>query len=156
MEKTISKLKSVKETGIPWLIQEADGENPEVEVSFGWEGYEVSDEESTTHHQEWVVTVGGEVGISSSDRSEVAKYIRKFKRHKVAEVIESRENFPTDGESFIVGRTEDGKFFFAWGWIFPFAEELPEKEVPDEENGFSYHPNSEKAVKAFSEAIEAE
>lgn len=50
-------------------------DNPEVEVYFGWQ------EETATGgitHDEWIVKVGGELGIASADPKEVIEYIEKL------------------------------------------------------------------------------
>lgn len=74
---------------------------------------------------------------------------------KVSEIIDSRENFPVDGESYIVGRGENGRYFFAWGPEIPYSEEVPAEDISDGESGISWHQTKDEALAAMKEAVEA-
>ena len=74
---------------------------------------------------------------------------------KVKEILEQKDSFPLDGEAYVVGQTEDGRYFFAWGWEYPKDNELPEKEVLDGANGFQFYNTEEEALGAMREAEEA-
>lgn len=74
---------------------------------------------------------------------------------KVVDIIKQRNDYPLDGESYIVGKTEDGRYFFSWGWSYPEQEELPEEEVANGVDGFKYYQTEDEAFGAMTEAIEA-
>jgi len=71
---------------------------------------------------------------------------------EVKEVIMILSNFPMVDEDYVLGSTEDGKYFFSWGWDI---EELPNEEVLDGESGISYHDTLKEAALTMKEAIEA-
>lgn len=70
-EAIVKKLEELKIRGT-WIPQEGDGDNPEVEVYFGWQ---TETDTGGITHEEWVVTVGGELGLSTDDANEAAEYI---------------------------------------------------------------------------------
>lgn len=74
---------------------------------------------------------------------------------KVEKTIEMRDNFPNDGEAYVVGKAENGKYFFAWGPEYPYAVEVPQYNIPDGENGISWHATEKKAMAELQEAVEA-
>jgi hypothetical protein len=74
---------------------------------------------------------------------------------KVEEVIEMKEDFPTDGEVSAVGKAENGKYFFAWGPEFPYADVLPRYEVPDGASGIKWYSTKKEALTDMNEAVEA-
>ena len=73
---------------------------------------------------------------------------------RVDEVIEIRENFPNDGEAYAVGKA-NGKYFFAWGSEYPFADEVPSFNIPDGESGIEWHESKKSAFAAMEEAVKA-
>ena len=73
---------------------------------------------------------------------------------RVDEVIEIRENFPNDGEAYAVGKA-NGKYFFAWGSKYPFADEVPSFNIPDGESGIEWHETKKSALSAMEEAVKA-
>lgn len=74
---------------------------------------------------------------------------------KVEEVIEMKENFPVDGEAYAVGKAENGKYFFAWGPEFPYANEVPAYEIPDGESGIKWYSTKKEALADMNESVEA-
>lgn len=74
---------------------------------------------------------------------------------KVEEIIERRDNFPNDGEAYVVGKAENGKYFFAWGWEYPYADEVPGYNIQGGENGISWHNTEKQAMAELQEAVEA-
>ena len=73
---------------------------------------------------------------------------------RVDKVIEIRENFPNDGEAYAVGKA-NGKYFFAWGAEYPFADEVPSFNISDGESGIEWHESKESAFDAMENAIKA-
>lgn len=69
-------------------------------------------------------------------------------------IIERKENFPVDGEAYIVGELA-GKYFFAWGSTFPFADELPETDITDGENGVQWYETKKEALQEYLDAVDA-
>ena len=74
---------------------------------------------------------------------------------KVIDIIETVEDYPIRDTRYVVGKVEDNQYFFAWGWEYSYADELPEQEDNDGENGFSYFDTKEIALSAMKEAVEA-
>lgn len=74
---------------------------------------------------------------------------------KVVEVIEMKENFPIQDEAYVVGLGENGKYFFAWGYEYPYEEEVPQYDMPDGTNGIEWYESEELALVAMKEAAEA-
>jgi hypothetical protein len=74
---------------------------------------------------------------------------------QVVETIARRDDFPIDGEAYVVGKVDDGRYFFAWGPEYPFADEVPAHDIEDGESGLSYHETEEEARKAMEEAVKA-
>ena len=70
----------------------------------------------------------------------------------VDEVLDLRENFPNDGEAYAVGKA-NGKYFFAWGSKYPFADEVPSFNIPDGESGIEWHESKKSAFTAMKEAV---
>ena len=67
-------------------------------------------------------------------------------------VIEILKNYPMVDQDYILGSTEDGKYFFSWNWDI---EELPDKEILAGESGIKYYDTLEEAAQDMKEAIEA-
>ena len=67
-------------------------------------------------------------------------------------IIETLNNFPMVDQDYVLGFTEDGKYFFSWNWDI---EELPDKEILAGESGISYHDTLKEAAQGMKEAIEA-
>ncbi|WP_153014977.1 hypothetical protein [Heyndrickxia coagulans] len=91
-------------------------------------------------------------------RQMMKKYVEEKEEElkvKVEEIIERRDNFPNDGEAYAVGKAENGKYFFAWGPEYPYAEEIPGYNIPDGENGISWHATEKQAMAELQEAVEA-
>ncbi|MCB5935641.1 hypothetical protein LI012_12730 [Caldibacillus thermoamylovorans] len=74
---------------------------------------------------------------------------------KVEDVIEMKENFPIDGEAYVIGKGENGKFFFAWGSEVPYVDEVPLYDVPNGECGIKWFGSKNEALAAMNEAVEA-
>ena len=72
---------------------------------------------------------------------------------KVEDVIEMKENFPVDGEAYAVGKAENGKYFFAWGPEYPYADVVPRYEVPDGASGIKWYNTKNEAMTAMNEVI---
>ena len=73
---------------------------------------------------------------------------------KVENILELKENYPVDGESYAVGKAND-LYFFAWGPEFPYANEVPAYEIPDGESGIKWYNTKKEAMTAMNEAVEA-
>lgn len=73
---------------------------------------------------------------------------------KVEEVIEMKEDFPTDGEAYAVGKANN-LYFFAWGPEYPYADVVPRYEVPDGASGIKWYNTKKEALTAMNEAVEA-
>ena len=71
---------------------------------------------------------------------------------ELKEVIIILNNFPMVDQDYVLGSTENGEYFFSWGWDI---EELPNEEVLDGESGISYHDTLKEAALSMKEAIEA-
>ena len=67
-------------------------------------------------------------------------------------IIETLNNFPMMDQDYVLGSTEDGKYFFSWNWDI---EELPDKEILAGESGIKYYDTLEEAAQDMKEAIEA-
>lgn len=74
---------------------------------------------------------------------------------KVVEVIERREDYPVRDEAYLVGKADDGRYFFAWGPEYPYADEVPSRDILDGESGISFHASEDEALEAMQKAIEA-
>lgn len=79
----------------------------------------------------------------------------KVLKVKVEEVIEMKENFPTDSEAYAVGKAENGKYFFAWGSEYPYVNEVPAYEIPDGESGIKWYSTKKEALTDMNESVEA-
>ena len=66
-------------------------------------------------------------------------------------IITILNNFPVVDQDYVLGSTEDGKYFFSWNW----DEELPDKEILAGESGIKYYDTLEEAAQDMKEAIEA-
>ena len=78
-----------------------------------------------------------------------------MKTVQIVETIERREDYPVRDESYLVGRVEDGRYFFAWGPEYPYREEVPAEDISDGESGISYHTTVDEALEAMQAAVEA-
>ena len=67
-------------------------------------------------------------------------------------IIETLNNFPMVDQDYVLGSTEDGKYFFSWNWDI---EELPDEEILAGESGIKYYDTLEEAAQDMKEAIEA-
>lgn len=73
----------------------------------------------------------------------------------VVEYIKERTDFPIVDEAYTVGKTDDGRYFFAWGGEFPKNDEVPAYEIEDGESGISYHDTADEALSAMQDAVDA-
>ena len=71
---------------------------------------------------------------------------------ELKKVIIILSNFPMVDEDYVLGSTEDGKYFFSWNWDI---EELPDKEILDGESGIKYFDTLKEAAQDMKETIEA-
>ena len=74
---------------------------------------------------------------------------------KVVEYIEEKHDYPIAGESYTVGKVDDGRYFFAWGGEFPKNDEVPAYEIEDGVSGISYHGTADGALSAMQDAVSA-
>lgn len=91
-------------------------------------------------------------------RQLMRKYVEEKEEElkvKVEEIIEMRDNFPTDGEAYTVGKAENGKYFFAWGPEYPYADEVPSYNVDDGESGIEHFPTKKHAMEAMKATVDA-
>lgn len=79
----------------------------------------------------------------------------RMKTVQIIEIIKRHEDYPIRDESYLVGRVEDCRYFFAWGPEYPYTNELPAADVLDGESGISYHATADEALEAMKEAVEA-
>lgn len=61
-------------------------------------------------------------------------------------IIERKENFPAAGEAYVIGKL-GGRYFFSWGSVYPFVNDLPEKDVRGK-SGIQWFDSEEEAFKA--------
>ncbi len=104
--------------------------------------------------------VTSELMVNGSEviRNLMEKYVEEKEEElkvKVESVIEMRDNFPNDGEAYVVGKAENGKYFFAWGPEYPYADEVPGYNIPDGENGISWHATEKQVMAEMQENVEA-
>ena len=71
---------------------------------------------------------------------------------ELKKVITILSDFPKVDEDYVLGSTEDGKYFFSWNWDI---EELPDEEILEGESGIRYHDTLKEAAQDMKEAIEA-
>ena len=78
---------------------------------------------------------------------------------KVVEFIEEKHDYPFMGESYTVGKTEDGRYFFSWGPDYPRDEGdgdvVPDHDIEDGESGISFHATADEALEEMQAAIDA-
>jgi hypothetical protein len=67
-------------------------------------------------------------------------------------IITILNDFPVVDEEYVLGSTEDGKYFFSWNWDI---EKLPDEEVLVGESGIKYYDTLEEAKQDMKEAIDA-
>src|SRR5690606_20057493 len=65
-----------------------------------------------------------------------------------------KEDFPNDGEAYAVGE-QMGRYFFAWGPEYPFADELPEEDITNGESGIQWFETKEEALQEYLDAVDA-
>lgn len=70
-------------------------------------------------------------------------------------VLEIRENFPVQDEAYALLRGEDGRYAFAWGPTYPYADEIPAQDVQDGESGIEWHDTEDAARSAMNRAAES-
>lgn len=70
------------------------------------------------------------------------------------EIIIKKENFPIDGEAYVVGE-QMGRYFFAWGTEYPFADELPEEDITNGESGIQWFETAKEALQEYLDAVDA-
>ena len=69
-------------------------------------------------------------------------------------IIIMKEDFPIDGEAYVVGE-QMGRYFFAWGPEYPFADELPEEDITNGESGIQWFETEEEALQEYLDAVDA-
>ena len=74
---------------------------------------------------------------------------------KVAEIIEKKVNFPIPGEAYVVGRGENGKYFFAWGSEIPYANKVPVEDISSIKSGIIWFETKGAAIAAMKAAVKA-
>ena len=67
-------------------------------------------------------------------------------------IITVLNDFPMVDQDYVLGSTEDGKYFFSWNWDI---EKLPDKEILAGESGIKYYDTLKEAAQDMKEAIEA-
>lgn len=87
--------------------------------------------------------------IDFKEEKEMSKMV------KVVEFIEEKHDYPFMGESYTVGKTEDGRYFFSWGADYPVEDEVPAHDIEDGESGISYHDTADEALSAMQDAVDA-
>lgn len=70
------------------------------------------------------------------------------------DIIEVREDFPNRDEAYAL-LTDGKRFAFAWGHVYPHAEEVPAENVPAGESGIEWFDTEEEARSAMNEASAA-
>jgi hypothetical protein len=61
---------------------------------------------------------------------------------------------PVRDQHYAVGRTEDGRWVFAWG-RYPWQRLLPEEAVPEPESGFVFHSRRATALRVLRDTVAA-
>jgi len=79
---------------------------------------------------------------------------------KVVEYIEEKHDYPITGESYTVGKVDDGRYFFAWGPDYPRDggngdDVVPAYDIEDGESGISYYDIADEARSAMQDAVSA-
>ena len=69
-------------------------------------------------------------------------------------IIIMKEDFPIDGEAYVVGE-KMGRYFFAWGPEYPYVDELPSDDITRGESGIEWFDTEEDALQAYLDAVEA-
>lgn len=69
-------------------------------------------------------------------------------------IIIMKEDFPIDGEAYVVGEQME-RYFFAWGPEYPFADELPEEDITNGESGIQWFETEEEALQEYLDAVDA-
>jgi len=72
-----------------------------------------------------------------------------------AERIDIREDFPVRDEAYAVMRGADGRFAFAWGPKYPYADTVPAQDVKDGTSGIEWHDTESAARAAMEDAVAA-
>lgn len=88
-------------------------------------------------------------------RLEYKKIKSENKMIKIKKVVEIKENFPLDGERYIVGLGENGKYFFAWGPEIPYEDEVPSYDISEGESGIEWFATEKQASAAMNAAAGA-
>ena len=106
------------------------------------------------------VVEAGAVNKSKLIRQWIEEYTAEKEKEmkimaKVVEVIEEKVDFPNVDEAYTVGKTDDGRYFFAWGGEFPKNDEVPAYEIEDGESGISFHDTADEALSAMQDAVSA-
>ena len=106
------------------------------------------------------VVEAGAVNKSKLIRQGIEAYTSEEERRlnvmaQVVEYIEKKNDYPLVGESYTVGKVDDGRYFFAWGPDYPVEDEVPAYEIEDGESGLSYHDTADEALSAMQDAVSA-
>jgi len=72
-----------------------------------------------------------------------------------AERIDIREDFPNRDEAYAILRGADGRFAFAWGPKYPYAEQVPAQDMKDGTSGIEWHDTESDARAAMEDAVAA-
>ncbi|UHA74447.1 hypothetical protein [Paenibacillus sp. 481] len=64
------------------------------------------------------------------------------------------KDFPVDGEAYAILAGGNG-FAFAWGSEYPFADEIPAKNVEDGADGFEWHETEQAARFALKAVLDS-
>ena len=86
-------------------------------------------------------------------------FVRDGRTGELVEVsverIDAREDFPNRDEAYAILRGADGRYAFAWGTRYPYADAVPAQDVRDGESGIEWHETEEEARAAMEAAIDA-
>lgn len=77
---------------------------------------------------------------------------------EVEKVIYRLNDYPRMDEAYMIGLLSDGRYCFAWGPTFPYADRLPSEPAvygEDGESGFSFYFTLADALTEFAGAVEA-
>lgn len=74
---------------------------------------------------------------------------------RIKEEIKRLDDFPVDGESYVLGIAENNEYFFAWGSEIPYTEEIPNENILDGANGIKFFNTLEEAENEFNITINA-
>lgn len=72
---------------------------------------------------------------------------------RVKEILDSKDNFPVEGQAHVVGQAENGLYFFAWGPAYPYMSEVPVLDDPFYGSGILWFDRKYQAINMYKKAV---